>query len=247
MPKLLVPVLGALSLLFVASGANAKEPARKPPALTTYRTKVVGATVMLPERGCAGSIVRSSREILTAGHCIPEDAESVDVKLPDGTETVARVAYLDRDIDLALLELPSPAAVTPLPIADELPRRGSSLLFIGRIDRRSRSQIVKVEKLDRCPSLPLLPNAVFTSLDAKPGDSGAPLIDAKGRVAAIVHGGARCEIAVPTASLSGVKIDRSSAPVPRAAVKDSAKDDSWFFDKTDRGFKFHWSFHWSSV
>src|SRR5258706_6520421 len=121
MPKLFVPVLAAFSLLWVAGPANAKEPVKKAPALGTYRTKVVGATVMLPERGCAGSIVRSAREILTAGHCIPEDAESVDVKLPDGSETIARVAHIDRDTYLALLELDSPAAVTPLPIADDLP------------------------------------------------------------------------------------------------------------------------------
>src|SRR5262249_54865855 len=132
MPKKLVPLLGGLALLLAAGSASAREPVKKTPSLTTYRNKVVGATVMLPERGCAGSVVRNAREILTAGHCIPEDAESVSVKLPDGTETVARVAHLDRDTDLALLELDTPAAVTPLAIADDLPRRGSSLLFVGR-------------------------------------------------------------------------------------------------------------------
>src|SRR5262245_21113441 len=113
MPKLLPCALGAFSLLFATAGASAKEPVKKQPSLTTYRTKVVAATVMLPDRGCAGSVVRNGREILTAGHCIPEDAESIDVKLPDGTETVARVAHLDRDTDLALLEMDTAAGVTP--------------------------------------------------------------------------------------------------------------------------------------
>ncbi len=93
-----------------------------------------------------------------------------------------------------------------------------------------------------------MPNAVFTSLDARPGDSGAPLVDPQGRVTAIVHGGARCEIAVPTAKLASVRVSAPTTapakPVDRPDERDA--DNSWVFERTKHGFSFRWSFHWRS-
>jgi S1-C subfamily serine protease len=212
---------------------------------TAAAQRVAKASVILPERMCTGSVVRSEHEVLTAAHCVTEGAHSVTVRLPDGKETEASIAHLDRDADLALLYLDEPSNVTPLPLADRLPKKGSSLLFVGRTDRRTKTQLAKVERLGRCPSLPELPNAVFTSLDARPGDSGAPLVDSQGKVAAIVHGGARCEIAVPTAGLSAVRVSPKAKekPPPVDVARDS---DGWVFQPTDKGFRFRWSFSWRS-
>jgi S1-C subfamily serine protease len=237
-------VAGSVFLISSLAGAEAK---RAP--TESLRDRVVKASVILPERMCTGSVVRTEHEVLTAAHCVTEGATSVTVRLPSGVEHEASIVHLDRDADLALLYLDESTHVKPLPVADQLPRRGSSLLFVGRTDRRTRTQQAKVERLGRCPSLPELPNAVFTSLDARPGDSGAPLVDSRGRVAAIVHGGARCEIAVPTAAIASIRVapPKPGTPPP---VKDDlapAKDaDGWAIQPTEKGFRFRWSFHWSS-
>jgi S1-C subfamily serine protease len=239
-------VLGGVFLLSSASLAEAKRATQQP----SLRDRVLKASVILPERMCTGSVVRSEHEVLTAAHCVTEGVSSVTVRLPSGSEREASIVHLDRDADLALLHLSEPTGVKPLPVADQLPRRGSSLLFVGRTDRKTRTQQAKVERLGRCPSLPELPNALFTTLDARPGDSGAPLVDAKGRVAAIVHGGARCEIAVPTAAIASLRYTPPAKPVtPPAKDDDPATDDDsdgWSIQPTENGFKFRWSFHWRS-
>jgi hypothetical protein len=92
--------------------------------------------------------------------------------------------------------------VTPLALSTAVPARGDLVLFVGRSDRGGDAQVASVSKIGRCPSLPAVPNAVFTSIEARPGDSGAPLLDAQVRVIGLVHGGARCHIAAPVASLA---------------------------------------------
>jgi len=234
--------LVAAALVSLPASAEGKRPSGK-----SSVQLVKQASVILPERMCTGSVVRTTREVLTAAHCVIEGASQVTVRLPNGRETEAKLAYLDRDADLALLVLDEPATVTPLRLATQLPRRGSSLLFVGRTDRHTRPQLAKVERLGRCPSLPELSNAVFTSVDARPGDSGAPLLDSRGRVTAIVHGGARCEIAVPTAAIARVAL---TTPLDRAKdvdpVQKGGDSDRWVYQPTEHGFRFHWSFHWRS-
>lgn len=245
-PTTVLSLFAAGSVFLVSSLAGA-EVKRAPKE--SLRDRVVKASVILPERMCTGSVVRTEHEVLTAAHCVTEGATSVTVRLPSGAEQEASIVHLDRDADLALLYLSEATGVSPLSVADQLPRRGSNLLFVGRTDRKTRTQQAKVERLGRCPSLPDLPNAVFTTLDARPGDSGAPLVDGKGRVAAIVHGGARCEIAVPTATIANLRVTPAK-PIAPPPVKDDppAGDDAdgWAIRPTEKGFTFRWSFHWRS-
>mgnify|MGYP000234512575 CR=1 FL=1 len=38
------------------------------------------------------------------------------------------------------------------------------------------AEIERLDRIDVCPSLPHLPDALFTSIQGVPGDSGAPLV-----------------------------------------------------------------------
>jgi S1-C subfamily serine protease len=49
-----------------------------------------------------------------------------------------------------------------------------------------------------------VPQALFTTLHGRKGDSGAPVVDLQLRVVGLVHGGARCSIAAPTAEFAPV-------------------------------------------
>jgi S1-C subfamily serine protease len=190
----------ALALLLAPATANGRD-IKAPRMLLLERSKVAAATVTLPMKSCAGSIVGGRTQVLTAAHCIPEGVEELDVVFR-GRKLRAMVALIDRTRDTALLALDEELDVQPLELAVDLPRRGDRVLFVGRIDRPSRTQIAQVIKLGRCPSLPGVSDAVFTDLDAKPGDSGAPIVDAKLRVVGVIHGGAQCHIAAPTAALA---------------------------------------------
>lgn len=159
------------------------------------------ATLLLLPAKCAGVIVSDSSHAITAAHCIGQETEFL-VELHDGRRITANVSQLDRQRDVALLTLEQPVPVTPLGIALDMPRLGDALYFGGRRDRQGSQQIFAVLKIGHCPSLPSVPNAIFTNLRARKGDSGAPLVNRRMEVVGLVHGGATCNIAAPLVGLA---------------------------------------------
>jgi S1-C subfamily serine protease len=161
------------------------------------------ATVTLSPGHCAGVIVADGHHALTAAHCIqgaPGSRQSV--LLRDGHLLGGVVKVVDPERDLAVLRLDTRAPVHPLTLASSPPVAGEALLFAGRNDRDIPPQEVELRRLGRCPSLPDVPLALFTSLRGEPGDSGAPVVDDHLRVVGLVHGGAACSIVAPTADFS---------------------------------------------
>jgi S1-C subfamily serine protease len=213
-------LVAAALLAFPAQSAAAERDGRRD--LFAERRHVRAATVTLPLRSCAGSVAGSRTQVLTAAHCIPEGAAQVEV-IFRGRPLRAVVALLDRTRDTALLALDEALDVEPLELALDLPKPGDRVLFVGRVDRPSQTQVVRVVRLGRCPSLPGVSDAVFTSLKAKPGDSGAPILNEELRIVGVIHGGASCHIAAPTAVLArslaaSSRVQRSPGPAP---------DDDW--------------------
>jgi S1-C subfamily serine protease len=224
-------------------------------ALLAQRDRVARATVVLPEKSCAGSVAGDREHVVTAAHCVLDDATRVRVRFSDGTNASSSIAHIDRNADIALLRLeaPAPRTIEPLPLASVLPQRGARVLFVGRTDRRSRTQVVRVERLGWCPSIPGQKRALFTSVQARPGDSGAPLLHPELGVVGVIHGGAACHIAAPTAALAkALAVDQTSpspsAPdaAPIAPSPDDDDDDGWFFERTAEGFRFRWNFRWAT-
>lgn len=204
--------------------------------LLEYRADVARATLLVLGESCAGFVAEAPNLVVTAAHCIPYPKRRVSVRLPAGQTLVARLDRIDRDTDLALLRLAEPLPVVPLALSERVPAAGDWLMFVGRGDRGHKPQLARVKKLDRCPSLPRVPNAVFTSVAARPGDSGAPLVDANLRVVGLVHGGARCHIAAPVATLARQLVNERSTVfaeqwLPRAPERRwmSAPERRWMF------------------
>lgn len=162
------------------------------------------ATVTLEPARCAGVVAGDPSFVLTAAHCLQADEGRVEVSFRDGGRLSGKVIELDRRQDLALIRLDEPAPVRALTVADALPPAGMAGLFAGRNDYGGPVQQIEVERLGRCPSLPGVPQALFTSLRGKKGDSGAPVVDEQLRVVGLVHGGAACSIAAPTADFATV-------------------------------------------
>lgn len=193
--------------------------------LLKHQDYVAQATVLVAPTSCAGFVAGKPDQVVTAAHCIAVGAKRVKIRT-DGKRYSADVDRLDRDTDLALLRLDHPLAVLPLVLSAELPKPGEHVLFVGRPDRSENARIATVQKLDRCPSLPKVPKALFTDLVAKPGDSGAPLVDGRLHVVGLVHGGARCHIAAPVAPLARqLEEERPKQDLPVEANCNANRDD----------------------
>lgn len=149
--------------------------------------------------GCSGVLVDGPDLVLTAEHCIDGGATHV-LRFSDGAERTGWVAGVDHAADQALLLLEEPVALKPLMLVRQPPIAGTVLYFAGN-PKNPRFQEAKLERTGRCPSLPALGGALFTSIDGIPGDSGAPIVDAGARVVGLVHGGAQCHIATPSDTL----------------------------------------------
>ncbi|HET9450720.1 MAG TPA: serine protease [Aggregicoccus sp.] len=190
------------------------------------------ATLTLLPARCRGVVAGDAQSALTAAHCLGPHQRSLQVRLHDGRELGAQVLEVDRSRDVAFLRLEAPSGVLPLQVARALPEPGAALRFISGHHRAGELQEVALLRLARCPSLPRVPASLFTSLHGKPGDSGAPVVDAQLQVVGLVHGGARCAIAAPTAGLGPQlaalaeqrtpRLARRSEPLPRPAQPPAA-------------------------
>lgn len=165
-------------------------------------TRIRNATVLLEPSVCAGALVGDGSWVLTAAHCVERAGSRLPVTLRDGREMEGKLFVVDRDNDMALVRLERRAPFDPLPVAAALPHEGESIFFVGRRDRPAPTQLVSVERLAPCPSLPAVPLVLHTGMSGHPGDSGAPVVDFDGRIVGLVHGGAACSIAAPAAVIA---------------------------------------------
>lgn len=167
-------------------------------------TRIQQATVLLVPPVCAGVLVGEGDWVLTAAHCVHSPGSPLPVTLHDGRSLDGTLVVVDRDNDMALVKLERRAPFEALEVAEVLPPEGESIFFVGRADRPIPAQLVSIERLAPCPSLPAVPKALHTGMRGEPGDSGAPVVDLDAKVVGLVHGGAACSIAAPTAPIAPV-------------------------------------------
>ena len=184
----------AAALVLLATPAV---PTAAPAAL---RHALHAASVQIDPPGCSGVLAETNQIIVTARHCIDPGVEKVHVRFTNDVTRTAWVVATDDVADQAVLFLEEPVDVEPLPIVRRQQIPGTVLYFEGN-PSRPRFQSARLDRIGRCPSLPDLPNALFTSIAGVPGDSGAPLVDVVAEVVGLVHGGARCHIATPADTL----------------------------------------------
>ena len=183
-------------------------PARSEPLAgsRTVRRALHAASVSIEPAGCAGVLAVSPDVVLTARHCVEREGQKLRVRFTTGSTRSAWVVAMDKVADQALLLLDDPVPIEPLPLVRRRQIVGTVLYFEGN-PAKPRFQWARLDRIGRCPSLPDLPNALFTSIRGAPGDSGAPLVDGAARVVGLVHGGTRCHIATPADAL-GRLVDR---------------------------------------
>jgi S1-C subfamily serine protease len=198
----LAGVLAVVALAGCDSSKKQEGTAPKEDTSSDFAT-LKDATVTLFPGHCAGVVVADGHHALTAAHCIDvAPGGHQPVVLRSGKLLTGVVKVVDPERDLAVIRFDEKAPVRALPIATVMPMPGEGLLFAGRNDRPIEPQEVELTRLGRCPSLPGVPQALFTSLRGEKGDSGAPVVDHRLQVVGLVHGGAACAVAAPTADFA---------------------------------------------
>jgi S1-C subfamily serine protease len=151
------------------------------------------ARIVAPGEGSvsygSGTLVYSDASVgvvVTNWHVINEATQPISVHFPDGFYSLATVQKVDRDWDLALLAIRKPN-VQPVPLASQPPRPGEMLTIAGygsgtyRAASGPCTQYVAPGK-----SLPF--EMVEVAVSARQGDSGGPILNARGELAGVLFG-----------------------------------------------------------
>ena len=134
----------------------------------------------------SGFIVSNDGYIVTNAHVV-DDASEVTVKLTDRREFTAKVVGSDKRTDIALIKID---AKTPLPALDlsnpPAPRQGEWVIAIGSpFGFESSVSAGVVSGVHRAlPNGQMVP-FIQTDVAVNPGNSGGPLLNAKGQVVGV--------------------------------------------------------------
>ena len=148
--------------------------------------------VLVQQQGGLGSgfLIDKQGRILTNAHVV-EDATKVTVTYADGTTQDARVLASDPTLDVAVLDVDAaPVSAKPLPLGESRGLVvGDPVVAIGNplgLERTATTGIVSALKRQICsPNDSPIPNAIQTDAAINKGNSGGPLLDARGRVIGI--------------------------------------------------------------
>lgn len=139
-----------------------------------------------------GFVFGSGRQVATAFHVV-DDARRVYVWPSGGERLRATVVAVDREHDLAILEVSEDLAVAPLEpvVQDEAPVVGDPVVAIGHpfgsdADGDEEMEGMLNWSLTRGVVSALGEELIQTDAAVNPGNSGGPLLDRHGRVVGVV-------------------------------------------------------------
>ncbi len=137
----------------------------------------------------SGSLVAVDAQhalVLTNWHVINEAAGVVRVIFPDGFQSGAVVLAADKDWDLAALVIWKPHA-QPLPISREIPKPGDPLTIAGYGANSYRTASGRCTQY-LSPGTNFPNEIIELSAAARQGDSGGPILNARGELAGVLFG-----------------------------------------------------------
>ena len=168
-----------------------------PPASSGIAPAVLATTtagtVKVEGRACdriqEGSGFVAQRGVVVTNAHVVAGVEEVAVVRPDGSSTEAAVVHFDPDRDLAVLAVPDVGAA-PLPLGDITVGGAGAVLGYtggGRLEVSPFAVQEEVEAVGRdlYDSHDIRRRVLVLASDLAPGDSGAPAVDATGRVVGV--------------------------------------------------------------
>ncbi len=135
----------------------------------------------------SGFNIKSEGVVVTNLHVL-EDAALIEVTFPDGQNFLCSEWESYPEVDLAVIYLAGGADLPVLEIAEELPKKGDTLLYIGnplgfnwQAGEATLNGMVKAEGMkDEVYAI------TSTAGDIYPGTSGSPVFNAQGQVAGVL-------------------------------------------------------------
>ncbi len=135
----------------------------------------------------SGFNIKSEGVVVTNLHVL-EDAALIEVTFPDGQNFLCSEWESYPEVDLAVIYLAGGADLPVLEIAEELPKKGDTLLYIGnplgfnwQAGEATLNGMVKAEGMKDEVYL-----ITSTAGDIYPGTSGSPVFNAQGQVAGVL-------------------------------------------------------------
>jgi S1-C subfamily serine protease len=181
--------VSALSQIATSADEDVAESARAglETALDALRASVVqvGGDALT----ATGFFVRSDGVIATTDYVLAPHADAIDVKLPDGT--VLRADVLVPAYEGVVLLKVARDDVPALALAERtpLPEALQDVVVLGATPDGMTVVVGSVTSVSTDVSGLSVPGPVlFARLDIQPGQGGAPVVDATGRVAGLVYG-----------------------------------------------------------
>ena len=139
----------------------------------------------------SGALITEKGRILTAAHVV-ERATKIQVIFNDGTKTSGHVVWVDKLIDLAMIQAAKvPNDIKPLELAKAKDYNiGEQVMIIGAPYGVSHSLSVGylsgVRDKQAIPGSKLVPRFLQTDASINMGNSGGPMFNAKGEILGIV-------------------------------------------------------------
>jgi S1-C subfamily serine protease len=154
-----------------------------PRSLPTDIDAVIAASASIPAGGGAGVFVSPDGVLLTAAHVVA-GLDEVAVKLRDGRSLPGRVVRRDPERDVAIVRVAG-APESCVAIAAAWPAIGDELFAIGA---PTGEELAFSVSRGIASGAPIVEGRKLIQTDASisPGNSGGPLLDAKGRLVGIV-------------------------------------------------------------
>ena len=218
---------GVLCAMFVAMteivGGCAPFPRNQPPDLVKVIQFTSPAVVAIgDERGILGSGFRlaDSRWVVTAAHVVTSAPSGSPVVVWDAKHWPARLVHVDKDSDLALLELTADAPMPGLTLAESsvLPAAGEWIVVLGCPFGARATATVGI--VSAAPGAILEPPSLrkLMQLNAavNPGNSGGPVVNLDGKVVGIANatipGGFGLGFATPISALADLLAAQGRGP-----------------------------------
>lgn len=179
-------VLAAIAFFQATLGFGQTSAARIHPAVV--RVTVPDKAGRSHGSGALVAVTERYGLVLTNWHVVRDAAAPPTVVFPDGFQSAATIARIDRDWDLAALVIWRPRA-DPIALAAVPPRPGEPLAIAGygkgqyRVDTGRCTQYLS-------PGRQHPFELVELSASARQGDSGGPIFNARGELAGVLFGSA---------------------------------------------------------
>jgi hypothetical protein len=142
------------------------------------------ATIVRGDGHGSGFFISTDGYMLTNQHVVGNQAE-VRVRLNNGVELIGEVVRRDEARDVALVKLPIPRAPA-LPIDTQVPAVGADVFAVGApLRERLEGTVSRGVVSALRPATRREPALIQSDVDIHGGNSGGPLLDARGNVVGI--------------------------------------------------------------